>query len=342
MLPDPDANAESVATPAERGTTADPTVLAEASKLSPPGTANAALAPPASTASAPRACSFSTRAPVAQEHRQEALEEHQQPTPLPNLNTEYQTITADGFRNHNANAAVDVESVFLETCQSSDDNCVPSKEETTSSTTSASPDGRRLTDGFDESDLQYLEDEGPDVVDFFRVLIGEGRLKPGDCGVSLDSKPAWVDDEKVRLGQQFAQKYFFGLVFAEMISLFLLFSLPGSLHSLIFSGNSDTPFKAFRRYLSTVSRVRAWYRADLWAAEGEARRHLRAVRQLHALYRRRLNELNGAPADERARRTALRPPLWTRGAADAVREDFADGAHAAATAAAAAAGCPFF
>ncbi|XP_063232991.1 uncharacterized protein LOC134536872 [Bacillus rossius redtenbacheri] len=144
----------------------------------------------------------------------------------------------------------------------------------------------------------------------------------GDSEAPLDSRPQWFDEARFRRGQQFATDYLFGLMLAEMLSLLVLFSFADGLQPLISTRKSDTPFKAFRRYLSTVTRVRSWYEGDPWAVDGAARRNLRAVRSMHAAVRGKLNSNSPSPSS-----LGLEGPLWSDLLAE-VRGD-----HAAA--------CPF-
>ncbi|XP_066998727.2 uncharacterized protein [Anabrus simplex] len=140
----------------------------------------------------------------------------------------------------------------------------------------------------------------------------------GDSKVSMDSVPDWLDLEKYKRGQKFALDYFFGLVFAEMLSLMLLFLYPENLKPLIYTGKSDTPFKAFKRYLSTVIRVKSWYESDIWKENSEARRNLKIVRDIHETYRKRINSLDPQAFEKKC---TLKPPVWSE-LSDQLREDF--------------------
>ncbi|CAG2053113.1 unnamed protein product [Timema podura] len=86
-----------------------------------------------------------------------------------------------------------------------------------------------------------------DIPQYLQLLI-EGTSVCGDSKNARDTKPDWLDLEKFRRGQKFAQDYLFGLVFAEMLTLLGLFSFPDSLQPLIFTRSSDTPFKNIDRY----------------------------------------------------------------------------------------------
>ncbi|XP_069679178.1 uncharacterized protein [Periplaneta americana] len=136
------------------------------------------------------------------------------------------------------------------------------------------------------SSYSSLSDE--QLPNYLNILL-EGMHVCGDSRLPMESKPEWFDMKKFCRGQFIAMKYFFGLVFAEMLSLFMLLSFPDGLSPLIFTGKSDTPFKSFRRYLSTVTRVRSWYLDDIWKTDTEGHKNLKTVRAMHEAVRQRLH-----------------------------------------------------
>jgi len=116
--------------------------------------------------------------------------------------------------------------------------------------------------------------------EYLKVLL-DGMDVGGDSGCPLDSKPEWFDLDKFRRGQRVATRYLFGLLLAETLSLLMLLSFPPTLLSLTFTGKSDTPYKSFKRYLSTVVRVRSWYLDDIWQPGTEGHKNIRVVRGMH-------------------------------------------------------------
>jgi hypothetical protein len=130
----------------------------------------------------------------------------------------------------------------------------------------------------------------------------EGMDVCGDSRCPVDSKPEWIDLDKFRTGQRIAMKYLFGLVLAEMLSLMMIFSYPNGLQPLIFTGKSTTPFKSFKRYLSTVIRVRSWYSEDIWQPGTEGHNNIKAVRAMHETVRQ---ELHKTKPDEFLKRSTL-------------------------------------
>lgn len=117
---------------------------------------------------------------------------------------------------------------------------------------------------------------------------------PNDYMVPIDIKPTWLNIEKCKQGQKFAQQYYFGLNYAEMISLYLLFLDHENLGVLIYTQKSHTPYKAFQRYLSTVLRVKSWFDTEFWNPNELGYKNLKIVRAMHLNVSKKLNETNPA------------------------------------------------
>lgn len=137
--------------------------------------------------------------------------------------------------------------------------------------------------------------------EYLNVLL-EGMDVCGDSRCPLGSKPEWLDLDKFRKGQRIAMKYLFGLVLAEMLSLMMIFSYPNGVQPLIFTGKSDTPFKSFKRYLSTVIRIRSWYSEDIWEPGTEGYNNIKAVRAMHETVRQ---EMHKTKPEELLKRSTL-------------------------------------
>lgn len=146
-----------------------------------------------------------------------------------------------------------------------------------------------------------------------------GKQVTTDFTVPLTSKPTWYDDEKFKRGQKFAQEHLFCINYAETVSLFLIFAMKSALQPLIFTERSGTPYKAFQRYLSTLTRIMSWYEGDPWSEGSASQRHMAAVRVMHRNVQQRLT---AAPKEELRRRTALSGgPIWST-ARPVLLEDF--------------------
>ncbi|KAG8228904.1 hypothetical protein J437_LFUL011152, partial [Ladona fulva] len=130
-------------------------------------------------------------------------------------------------------------------------------------------------------------------------------------------KPDWLNDEQLERGRQFAVRYLFGLLYSEMLSLAMLFSFRGSMEPLLFTGNSDSTKKAFRRYLSTTVRVISWYDSDAWTEGTEAHANITIVRQLHESVVKRMKECDQKELQRRLFRKDLNCPYLSH-----LRKDF--------------------
>ncbi|XP_014474906.1 PREDICTED: uncharacterized protein LOC106744544 [Dinoponera quadriceps] len=144
----------------------------------------------------------------------------------------------------------------------------------------------------------------PNIPASLRFIL-PGIFKEGDCGRSASERPDWLDMDKFRRGQKFAQNYFFGICAAQIMSLFFIFNYVDGLKTLILSRKSDTPYRAFKRYLSTVIRVNRWCLEDPWDQKTQAHRDIQEVRSMHLAMRRRLCNYNYEQIDAKSK--ILRP-----------------------------------
>lgn len=125
------------------------------------------------------------------------------------------------------------------------------------------------------------------------------------------TKPEWLDEDKVRRGQKFASGHIFGLMFATGMSVVLGFAWKSILEPLIYTGNSSTPFTAFKRYLLTITYVKKWYEGDMWQAGTESHKIMKIVRGMHDRVNKRLTD---TPHEEFQKKTTLEgsgSPMWT-------------------------------
>lgn len=74
-----------------------------------------------------------------------------------------------------------------------------------------------------------------------------GTFYYGDCGRSPDERPDWLDMDKFQRGQKFALDHFFGINYAQLLSLFTLFSFDHGLKPLILTDKSSAPYTSFKR-----------------------------------------------------------------------------------------------
>ncbi|KAK4317121.1 hypothetical protein Pmani_011755 [Petrolisthes manimaculis] len=119
----------------------------------------------------------------------------------------------------------------------------------------------------------------------------EGIHANGDCGNPV-TPPPWLDRELFDRGRQFYHRYLFCVFFSDLLALLVMFSASRILRPLIYTGRSDTPLKALRRYVFTIMHVITWYSGDVWDTEDEAHRDVLKVRSVHANLYRVMNSPN--------------------------------------------------
>lgn len=119
----------------------------------------------------------------------------------------------------------------------------------------------------------------------------EGIHSNGDCG-NPASPPPWLDRELFERGRQFYHRYLFCVFFSDLLALLMMFSVSRILRPLMYTGKSDTPFKALKRYVSTIMHVITWYTGDVWDTQDEAHRDIQRVRSMHVNLYKVMNSPN--------------------------------------------------
>ena len=94
--------------------------------------------------------------------------------------------------------------------------------------------------------------------------LRKGATEPGDDGSRTDKPPQWLDVDKMRRGQEFARKNLGSLGIAWHYSLTIGFCLTNLLQALVFTNNSNSPEKAFPRYIHTFIHIYRWITGDFW------------------------------------------------------------------------------
>ncbi|XP_042891309.1 uncharacterized protein LOC122265903 isoform X1 [Penaeus japonicus] len=108
----------------------------------------------------------------------------------------------------------------------------------------------------------------------------EGLNEPGDCGNPTEP-PSWLDRDLFNRGRDFYYRYLFCMSFSEVLALVFMLSMTRALRPLMYTGRSDSPRKALRRYFSTFQHVTAWHEGDVWDPSDPAQKDLLSVRALH-------------------------------------------------------------
>jgi len=116
----------------------------------------------------------------------------------------------------------------------------------------------------------------------------DGLNEPGDCGNSTNIPP-WLDINLFHKGRKLYKKWLASLYFSNLLSLVISYNLPRSLRVLIFTKNSDTPLKAYNRFLSTIKHLMAWESGNIWDSNDKAHRDLQSIRKIHKIVSTKVN-----------------------------------------------------
>lgn len=108
----------------------------------------------------------------------------------------------------------------------------------------------------------------------------EGLNELGDCGNPIEP-PSWLDRQLFNRGRDFYHRYLFCMSFSEVLALVFMLSMMRALRPLMYTGRSDSPRKALRRYFSTFQHVTAWHEGDVWDPADHAHKDLLSVRAIH-------------------------------------------------------------
>ncbi|KAK6181643.1 hypothetical protein SNE40_009461 [Patella caerulea] len=110
--------------------------------------------------------------------------------------------------------------------------------------------------------------------------LAEGKTEIGESGLP-PRPPENFDMTKFDRGRKFIQDHVICHVLAMFISLVCGMSVVNLLEPLIFTNNSDTPNKAYRRYISTFMHVTKWYYGNIWEENNKAQTSILTVRNMH-------------------------------------------------------------
>lgn len=127
----------------------------------------------------------------------------------------------------------------------------------------------------------------PNIPESLRYIL-PAVFENGDCEREANAKPHWLDMDKFYRGQRFAQRYFSVISLSNLMGLIQIFSFSDGLKPLILSQKSNTPYRAFERYLRTIKTFRNWYTSDPWCKGTPANRDIQRVRKLHRAMRQKL------------------------------------------------------
>ncbi|KYN00551.1 PREDICTED: uncharacterized protein LOC108775787 [Cyphomyrmex costatus] len=159
----------------------------------------------------------------------------------------------------------------------------------------------------------------PNIPESLRFIM-PAVFENGDCSRRRgNAKPDWLIMDKFYRGQRFAERYFSGILIGTLMGLIQIFSFSDGIKPLILSQKSDTPYKAFERYLRTVRILRNWYTSDPWCEGTPAYRDIQRVRRLHSAMRSKLSKKSFKEIDEDSKIQNVWCPILGK-----ITKDFAD------------------
>ncbi|KAF0305536.1 hypothetical protein FJT64_022825 [Amphibalanus amphitrite] len=112
---------------------------------------------------------------------------------------------------------------------------------------------------------------------FSRFLAGDSE----DGDVNNETPPDWLDTKKLARARELHLQYWPLMNNAQVMSLFLSFAFFENTKPLLYTGRSDTPPRARRRYLETALHVHTWALGDIWKPGDPAYRSADIVRGMH-------------------------------------------------------------
>ncbi|XP_066973780.1 uncharacterized protein [Macrobrachium rosenbergii] len=120
------------------------------------------------------------------------------------------------------------------------------------------------------------------------LTLVEGMNEPGESG-NPPEPPSWLDRELFDRGREFYRRYLSSVCFSNLLSLVFMMAPKRGLAPLIYTGQSDTPMKALKRYYSTLMHVVTWYTGDVWDPEDDAHKDVMSIRSIHGKVARQCN-----------------------------------------------------
>jgi len=124
---------------------------------------------------------------------------------------------------------------------------------------------------------------GEEEAVFLQRFLEKGRYRNGTTSeYPAYPLPTWVQPDLIKKGQEFITLHFFSIYFAHFISLLFLLCYQPVRVILLQTGQSDTGFKALKRYFSTLLHIKAWYEGDLLNDTEPAAADIHRIRKVHS------------------------------------------------------------
>lgn len=166
--------------------------------------------------------------------------------------------------------------------------------------------------------INNIDNYFPNIPKSLRFVL-PAVFENGDCERKANAKPDWLNMDKFYRGQRFAQRYFSLISISNLMGLLQIFSFSDGLKPLILSQKSNTPYRAFERYLRTIRSFRNWYTSDPWCEGTPAYRDIQRVRKLHRAMRQKLCRKNFEEIDRDSKIENTWCPMLGK-----ISRDFAD------------------
>ncbi|XP_012526617.2 uncharacterized protein LOC105831185 [Monomorium pharaonis] len=124
-------------------------------------------------------------------------------------------------------------------------------------------------------------------------------FRQGDCSqVSPVKKPEWLDMDKYRKGQKFAQDYLIGIFMTIALSFLCAYTFETNLNPIILGDRAHTPYLAFKRYLLTMCRIMSWFAGEPWVKGTPAFWDMQITRKKHKTIRDKLSRFDNHKIDD--------------------------------------------
>ncbi|XP_035827730.1 uncharacterized protein LOC101846682 [Aplysia californica] len=120
------------------------------------------------------------------------------------------------------------------------------------------------------------------------AYLEDGKYVNGDSG-EPHTIPDAFDKDKFHRGRRFFKDNLYSCTMGMFFSLIIGMSIPEFLEALIFTGESDTPKKAIRRYVMTYNHVLKWHYGNVWEENSAAKNSILFVRSMHEKVRSKMH-----------------------------------------------------
>ncbi|XP_014474475.1 PREDICTED: uncharacterized protein LOC106744320 [Dinoponera quadriceps] len=143
---------------------------------------------------------------------------------------------------------------------------------------------------------QVIKEIVPNVPKSLQSMIS-ANFYPIEFHRNQKKLPEWMDIDKFRRAQKFVSDHYFSIVLNHLLSILRSLTFNDGLKAFILGENVHTPYLAFRRYLSTMKRMLAWYEGDPWVKGTKAYREIQITHGKHIAISKKLASMNHEAID---------------------------------------------